>query len=119
MATFHLPMMGFYKIPFFIFVFEYFESYAHLFYYKIVQVSNFYKVNFRAFQLLHIKKQIIMKNKNFNSNTQIDTDAYFDFYDAFISYLNDIYFDGYAEQMAESNPEAFAWELNSFMDGRI
>jgi hypothetical protein len=37
-------------------------------------------------------------------------------YDAFIDALNSIYWEGYAEQLAQDNPKAFNAEMNNFFD---
>ena len=34
----------------------------------------------------------------------------------FTSFLDSIYYDGYAEQLASTNPEAFTEELNQYFD---
>ena len=36
--------------------------------------------------------------------------------DAFIDFVDSIYWAGYAEQLAESNPEKYTFELNQFLD---
>jgi hypothetical protein len=36
-------------------------------------------------------------------------------YEVFIEHLDAIYWSGYAEQLAESNPEAFTFELDQFL----
>jgi len=36
--------------------------------------------------------------------------------DAFIEFINSIYWDGYAEQLADSDPAKFTFELNQFLD---
>lgn len=36
--------------------------------------------------------------------------------DAFYDFVNAIYWDGYAQQMAEENPEKFNFELNEFLN---
>jgi uncharacterized short protein YbdD (DUF466 family) len=35
-------------------------------------------------------------------------------YEAFIEFLNQIYWEGYAEQLAKENPEAFQMEYTEF-----
>ena len=37
-------------------------------------------------------------------------------YQAFIDFLDTLYWEGYARQLAEDNPEAFQFELNQFFD---
>ena len=37
-------------------------------------------------------------------------------YEVFIEQLNAIYFDGYAENLADTNPEAFNFEMNQFFN---
>lgn len=35
---------------------------------------------------------------------------------AFFEFLDSIYYEGYAETLANDNPEAFNFELNQFLD---
>lgn len=37
-------------------------------------------------------------------------------YDAFIDCLNSLYWDGYAEQLAQDNPTLFTAEMNNFFN---
>jgi len=37
-------------------------------------------------------------------------------FEAFIEFIDAIYWDGYGEQLAEHNPEAFTFELNQFFN---
>lgn len=37
-------------------------------------------------------------------------------YEVFIEQLNAIYWQGYAEQLAETNPQLFSFELNQFLN---
>ena len=32
----------------------------------------------------------------------------------FVTFVDDLYFDGYAEQLAKTDPEKYAWELAEF-----
>ena len=34
----------------------------------------------------------------------------------FIEYLDSIYWEGYAQQLASDNPQAYTFELNQFLD---
>lgn len=36
--------------------------------------------------------------------------------EAFFEFIDSIYWNGYAEQMAEENPEKFNFELNEFLN---
>lgn len=36
--------------------------------------------------------------------------------DLFVDFVDQIYFPGYAEQLAESDPEKFDFELNEFLN---
>ena len=36
--------------------------------------------------------------------------------EVFTEYLDSIYYQGYAEQLASENPQAFTFELNQFFD---
>lgn len=36
--------------------------------------------------------------------------------DAFIDFVNAIYWDGYAEQLAENDPAKYTFELNEFLN---
>lgn len=40
-------------------------------------------------------------------------------YELFAEYLSSVYFDGYAEQLAESDPSAFNFELTQFINNTI
>ena len=35
---------------------------------------------------------------------------------SFVDYLDSLYWEGYAENLANENPEAFTFELNQFQD---
>lgn len=39
-----------------------------------------------------------------------------DLYTVFLSFLDSIFYDGYAEQLAAENPEAFSQEWQEFAD---
>jgi hypothetical protein len=39
-----------------------------------------------------------------------------DIIDVFVRYMDDIYYEGYAYQLAQDNPTAYQYELNQFLN---
>lgn len=37
-------------------------------------------------------------------------------FEAFIDFIDSLYWDGYAERLAEENPQAYTFELNQFFE---
>lgn len=57
---------------------------------------------------MKVQKRKQSELKNLNLEQQASSD--------FTSFLDSIYYDGYAEELASTNPGAFTEELNQFFD---